>query len=100
MVVITLPQKVSSIPRNTYKAGMMEFQIPANAEEVFKSVIKKVSDMPKEKINNHFKMMRQIKLELQKHPEIRYEDVKDEYIRLYGFILLENSDESFKNMAA
>ena len=56
--------------------------------------------MPKEKINNHFKMMRQIKLELQKHPEIRFEDVKDEYIRLYGFILLENSDESFKNMAA
>lgn len=86
LVVITLPQKASSIPSNTYKAGMMEFQVPANAEEILKSVIKKVSDMPKEKINNHFKMMRQIKLELQKqHPEIRMEDVKDEYIRLYGF---------------
>ena len=100
LVVITLPQKASSIPRNTYKSGMMEFQVPANAEEVFKSVIKKVSDMPEEKINNHFKMMRQIKLELQKHPEIRFEDVKDEYIRLYGFILLENRNEYYKNMVA
>lgn len=100
LVVITLPQKASSIPRNTYKSGMMEFQIPADAEEVFKSVIQKVSDMPKEKINNHFKMMRQIKLELQKHPEIRFEDVKDEYIRLYGFILLEDSNEYCNNLVA
>lgn len=100
LVVITLPQKASSIPENTYKAGMMEFQVPANAEDVFKSVIKKVSDMPEEKINNHFKMMRQIKLELQKHPEIRFEDVKDEYIRLYGFIFIENRNEYIKNMVA
>ena len=100
LVVITLPQKASSIPRNTYKSGMMEFQVPADAEEVFKSVIKRVYNMPEEKINNHFKMMRQIKLELQKHPEIRFEDVKDEYIRLYGFILLENRNEYYKNMVA
>lgn len=95
MVVITLPQKASSIPQNTYKAGMMEFQVPAGAEEIVKSVIKKVSAMPEEKINNHFKMMRQIRLELQKHPEINIQDVKDEYIRLFGFILLEHGNEYF-----
>ena len=100
LVVITLPQKASTIPQNTYKAGMMEFQVPAGAEEIFKSVIKKVSDMPEEKINNHFKMMRQIKLELQKHPEIRMDDVKDEYIRLYGFMFINSNEDGLINMVA
>ena len=56
--------------------------------------------MAEEKINNHFKMMRQSKLELQKHPEIRMDDVKDEYFRLYGFMFINSNEDGLINMVA
>ena len=84
--LIRIPEKNRVFPNADYKEAALEFCVPEQSTKIVQDGIHSLFDLPTSKTNNRFKILRELRRSLEKHPEISPDDIRDDIMLKFVYI--------------
>ena len=89
VIYINIPEKMNVPKFDSYRSAGLELKMPSKvSEQEAMDAVKRLFELPVEKIDNRTKWRHELKRNLQKNiPELHFEDVHDDYYINYSLII-------------